>query len=632
MNRLLTCVICIAAIAIGQIRVSPMGEGAVQEALLLEQKGDLETAQKIYESIYTANPENRQNYNNLKRNYLRQGNYENSAELISKWLDLFPNDVTEQIALGEMFHRMEDPDRASRLWMDIEKQHSKSHHIYQLLFRNYTNLALTKEAQALIQRGRDNLQLPDFMAIDLAHFYDVRRSYDLALEEYILHLKFQPKREKFIQDKVLLMSDEESAVPIIEKILIEHLEDNEKPIRRILAGYYFKLGKFESAVENHLLMGFESAADTDRFLSLASFLRSEKEYTKSMDIYQQILNRSKQSAAVLPQQIGTTLLGMGQTYEQQIVIESRQPQFATYFKDNIFFEDHFYGRPSISSVSLSSTFELYQDILNRNAGLDISPQVHLRLAEIQYRFTRDFDGARLSLNAALSPKIKLHLQQAVYMRLCDILLAEGNPEKCIAFIRNEIPDHIINSSNHAFTIKSIQAYFLSGDASAAQSHLDSILFRLQPNHPYFNDLLEMNDLLSLGNESKNSADSTAFLDYLRAEKLIRQSKLSEAAELLDYIAKQFPQAKITPNAAYREAVIRFSLREPEKVLAVLDRLSGTYFASHALVLKGELFEYIYNDPKEALTHYLAVLEAYPSSLFAEPIRRHVRDINDRLES
>ena len=196
MRIIVTILIVTISIVPGQIKVLPMGEGAMHEAVLLEQKGDLETAQKIYESIYSANPENRQNYDRLKRNYQRQGKHKKTVDLIHAWLTLFSNDIMEQIELGEAYYRLEYRKKADELWLNIERNHAKSPHVYQLLFRLYTNLALTKEAHALIQRGRDAMDQPDFMSIDLAHFYDVRRSYDLALEEYILHLKNQPKKEK----------------------------------------------------------------------------------------------------------------------------------------------------------------------------------------------------------------------------------------------------------------------------------------------------------------------------------------------------------------------------------------------------------------------------------------------------
>lgn len=629
----ITILLVFLSFAPGQIKVIPMGVGAMREALLLEQKGDLETAQKIYESIYTANPQNRQNYDRLKRNYQRQGKHEKAVELIQAWLNLFSNDINEQIELGEAYYRLDNRDKADELWLNIEKNHSKSPHIYQLLFRIYTKLALTKEAHALIGRGRDAMNQPDFMSIDLAHFYDVRRSYDLALEEYILHLKHQPKKEKFIQDRILLMSDEETAQPEIESILTEHLSENEKPIRRILAGYYFKLGKFDLAVNNHESMGFETQEDVERFLSLAKHLRAENQYEKAMIVYGNILSKSKDSKRLVSaKQIGGALLGMGQTYEDQIVIESRQPRFATYFKNNIFFEDHFFGQPDISTESLSSTFELYQDILNQKSGSQISPQVHIRLAEIQYRFTRDFDGARLSLKSALSGKMKPYLELAVYARLSDILLAEGKPEHCFSFIENDIPIHIKTRSDNTFSLKIIQSLFLSGNVEEAQSYLDSILLKMQPTHPHFNDLLEMGDLLSLRQESKDISDSAAFSLYVQAERLLRQSKLSEATEMLASLHTDFPDAPITPNAIYREAIVRFSLNEPERALELTDQLSGTIFESHGLVLKGEIFERIYKDTKAALAHYHNLLESYPSSLLTEPIRRHVRQLNERIES
>jgi predicted negative regulator of RcsB-dependent stress response len=477
------------------------------------------------------------------------------------------------------------------------------------------------------------MQQPDFMSIDLAQFYDVRRSFDLALEEYLIHLLHQPKKEKYIQDKILLMSDEEIAQPLIVFTLNKHYPENKKPILRILAGYYFKLGNFDLAANQHKKLGFESKNDVSRFLSFAKHLRSEKQYSYAMDIYSSVLSKSRGSEGlVTSKQLGEALLGMGQTYEDQIVIQSRLPKFATYFKDNIFFEDQFFGQPDISNASLSSTFDLYHDILKHSSGSLISPQVHIRLAEIQYRFTRDFDGARRSLKLALSGNIKPHLKRAVYARLCDLLLAEGNPEQCIMFIENDIPNAIKTSSENSLAMKTIQSFFLSGNATEAQIHLDSILVKIKPSHPYFNDLLELGDLLSLRLEGNSISDSTAFSLYLQAEGLIRQSKLSEAVELLALVQSDFPEAPITSNAVFREAIVRFSLGEPSRTLELSDKLSGTSFASHGLAIQGEVFEQLLQDPKTALIHYHALLETYPSSLLAEPIRRHARQLNERTES
>lgn len=617
----------------GQVQVLPMGKGALKGAFLLEQKGELEAARKVYESVLAANPKDRQTYSRLKNVLLRMSDHQAAVELIQKWLELFPNDLREQIDLGEVFYRMESEDRARSIWRAIEKNYNKSPHVYQMLFQIYSSLSLTDDAGQLIQRGRDQLGVSDFMSMELGHYFYARRTFDRALDEFLIHLTHHPRQEKFIQDRILLMSDEEETREIIEEKLNQYLNTNEVLIRKLLAGYFFKLRQFDKAYGQHKHLGFKNSKDVDRFLALAGNLRLEREYELSMTVYRNILEAGEMNPSLLtPENLGAALLGMGQTYEDQIVVRSRRPQYVAYFPDNIFFEDHFHGQPDISTASLESTFELYHRILKQNPNTGISPQIHVRLAEIQYQFTRDFDGARASFYSALNSKPKEGLNQHIYLRFGDLYLAEGKIDEFLKFVKHKVPENYKTRPANIFTLRKIQAHFLAGSIDSSKTLIDSILTALKPTDLHFNDLMELSDILSLYDENNSIADSSAFRQYTDAEYLIRQSKLTEATERLAFLRTQFPGAVITGHATLREALLRYSLGDSEGTLELSEQLLGTSLGDRGLALKGETLERLNQNPKSALKIYHQLLEDYPRSMLAEPIRRHLRKLNQSLES
>ena len=52
-----------------QVQVQSLGKSGLENALLIERKGDLREAQKIYELILETKPKNRQAFNRLKNIY-----------------------------------------------------------------------------------------------------------------------------------------------------------------------------------------------------------------------------------------------------------------------------------------------------------------------------------------------------------------------------------------------------------------------------------------------------------------------------------------------------------------------------------------------------------------------------------
>ena len=206
-----------------QVQVQSLGKSGLENALLMERKGDLQEAQKIYELILETKPKNRQAFNRLKNIYKRLGNYMATAELISNWLIHFPHDIQQRVELGEIFYISDNHEQAERVWDEFILQYGQNTSAYRMLVHTYSRLGLGEKMIQLAHDGRQIFADPDFMALEMGHFYHSRQNVKKALTEYLVFAQYNPRQHKTILDKLLIISDDKEALPIIEHYLIKQI-------------------------------------------------------------------------------------------------------------------------------------------------------------------------------------------------------------------------------------------------------------------------------------------------------------------------------------------------------------------------------------------------------------------------
>ena len=106
--------------------------------------------------------------------------------------------------------------------------------------------------------------------------------------------------------------------------------------RSLLAGYYFKTSRYIEALSTHRSMGLHKNADFNRWLLLAGNLRKESQYDLSIKAYQELLHLELE---LPPKIIGEALLGLGKTYEDQLLPKNRNNSLVGFYPDNLFFKN-----------------------------------------------------------------------------------------------------------------------------------------------------------------------------------------------------------------------------------------------------------------------------------------------------
>jgi len=615
------------SILLGQITVMPQRRDLIQNALLMERRGDIERARTLYEDMLRENPGNRQAYQRLKEILKRTGELDSAAQLVEVWIDLNPNDLQAYIELGEIVFLKKDKISAAKIWHDFEMTYGTNKSIYRMLVHTFSRLGLTEEMERLVKRGRSKLGQKDMLALDLANYYYSRQTYDRALDEYLIYIIEHPQQEKLVTDRVLLMSDDPENHLLIEKKLISSLENNHLIINKLLAGYYFKTSRYNEALNTHRSMGLDKNSDFNRWLLLASNLRKESQYDLSIKAYQELLDLELD---IPPKIIGEALLGLGKTYEDQLLPNIRNNLLVVFYPDNLFFKNEFLQISSRSRESLEKTFELYKRVLQELPASSFSPKAHFRLGEIQFKITRDFDGARASYLSALASRPDNNLRQNILLRIGDTFIAEGN----LIAARNhfKVQDRNNNNSISPFTMKEIQLTFLTGTIDTAKTVLDSMIVNSLPNDKYFNDLMELQDIIAQHYTFGSETDKEALLQYSITERFLQQYKLVEAAEMLAFIRENYPDVSILPTVMLRECLLRLLLEDVSISLNIAKLLEKTIFAPQGITIQGEINEQFFGDIDEAMKFYNNLLESYPMSMLAEPVRMRMRQLKNTEES
>jgi tetratricopeptide (TPR) repeat protein len=607
-----------------QIEVLPEGQAAFVQAMAMEQSGNLDEAIQIYNQILIGDPNNQPAYFQLRNIFSKTGDPATGILLIKNWLKNHPEDLQSELTLGEFYFRNQGQEKALEIWRHFRKTKLTNQTTYRLLFHTYIRFGQTEAMESLVRDGRDQFNEPHFLAIDLANYYQSRQTYDRSLREYLTLIRYQKQYLRYATDRILLMSDDSTTHALIDSTLLSASAIIPE-VKTISAGFYYKTGQFQKALDQHEIMGVNNPGDSKRWLVFAENLMKEKQYELSIRAYHYFLQNMTQNN---PSILGKTLLGLGQAYENQIIQNQTELQFVKWYPNNDFFQPIRVKTLNILDGPLANTIEHYQSILVLLPPSQPTATVHFRLGEIQSNFLQDMDGAKISYETALASRPNVDLTKKIRTRIGDLLLSTGQYAKAIEYFNQSSTLNNIDT----YTIRYLNSLLFNRNIKQPLAFLDSAIYSMDPNHQFFNDLMEIHDLITHYYSDGTRDDRLAFESFLQGEALVRQFKIQEAIETFNYINQRHPDALITPLSTLRKALLLLEFDQPESALSAALSIENTSLKDRGLALAGEIEELFLGNPKKALKHYHRILSECKSSLLVEPVRLHIRKLSKPQES
>ena len=601
-------ILVLCSIAIGQYA------GSIKTAKMHEIQKNWDSAISIYNDVLSKSPNNYQAIRSLKNVYRKSQRYGDGINFLTYQLSRNPKDIQLTIELGEFYFLNEKINDAKKVWSDGLLLFSNNRSYYRLLFSTYDKYSLSDELFQMIEKGREEFN-NSFLSIELGNYYQKRKQFKNAIEEYVLSLFSNPGNSSSVSRRILIMGDDIDSKNVIEIKLLEMSNSNPVLILPILSDHYFKHREFKKSFDTLLELTEIENFSAKKWLSFSNNLRREKAYSLAVKAYQFALKKDLKAY-----QYGEGLLGLAKTFEDQIFPIEKNDIIPFFYNDNIFFEDAFQLYTNISSENLAYSLSIYDSVLTSIPESAIACEAEFRLAEIQYRVMEDFDKALNLYKSSLSKCRSKKLKEQSILKIADVHLSKGDFISSIKFLDSSYSTYEIPEIKN----KLIEMYLFSGSPDTALTMINNSFETIMPTDKYFNDLMELRDFINHYYVKVDDKGKKVFKDYLRSESLLKQRKIFEANQLLEFIQINNNNEIISPLISLRRSIILIRLKKYDDALNQLNTLNGSIYSDRGIIMSGQIHEQFYGEPSKALEYYMRIINDYSDSIFSEPIRYHLR--------
>ena len=303
----------------------------IKTAKMHEKRDDYNSAISIYEDLLKKDPYHRPSLRNLKSIYINQEKYLDGIQFLENRMKTFPNNFNNYSDLGEFYYLNNQTTYADSIWSKGIKKFKNQRPFYRIMLSLYGKYNLNDQISNLLNFGRAQFG-NSFLAYEAGIYFQARSAYEKSLDQFLLYLINEPEQNGIIERRVLLMSDDETAIPIIERKLIESSDQNSGLTLNLLSEFYFKQQNYIKAFESKMAWSKLGNNDLNKWFKFADQLRNEGQYQYSIDAYNYILEHKLHSNLM-----GKALFGLAKTFENQIAPIKSKDLIPYFFDENIFF-------------------------------------------------------------------------------------------------------------------------------------------------------------------------------------------------------------------------------------------------------------------------------------------------------
>ena len=144
--------------------------------------------------------------------------YDRGIQFIRGLMAINPNDVRTYCELGELYFLNKQKKEANQIWYAGLNKFKYNRSFYRIMLSTLAKYNLGDDLSNIIKKGRENFG-QSFLSYEVGTYSQSIGDYGTAMDEFITHLINEKSYQSIIERKILLMSDEVEATPIIEKKL-----------------------------------------------------------------------------------------------------------------------------------------------------------------------------------------------------------------------------------------------------------------------------------------------------------------------------------------------------------------------------------------------------------------------------
>ncbi len=582
-------------------RLTPIQNQKIRQAKTLQNNGLNKEAKDIYYDLFIENPYLKEAFYPLKKILKNEDDTENLKEIYPLYLKEHNNSITAKIDVIDIMIWVND-----NKWKQITGEIVNGKSINEKYLKSMLNVLLknnkNKELNDYINIIRKKKN-KDFFSYELGNHHAINLSIKESINEFILHLDYNPRRYNIIRNRILAFPDIKNINDSIKSILNESDSNNAK---LILSEIAFRDKNFIFSYE--LLQKY-----SDNEMKLLEFIDSlikNKEYELAQTVIEDTIN-SNYSAKT----IQSSIIKLAELYEIIIKKEKHNLPISSKIYKNELLDSPFKRINNEEILLLENAITIYDSLIINNKDIKSS----YNLAQIKYKILGDLDGSsKLFNNVILKTNNSNPFHSNSIIEIINIMISKGELLKANKTLQKY--RDVINPKE-LFKIKEIQILFYLNDWDTLNEKIDSFLKDDFKNINYYNDILKMKSYIAVFGDEKEQLNN-----YSNSLMKKFQNKRYESIKIISELSNN-NNIDISSKMKYEHAQLLIKKNDIEEAITILDNINeDSAEIESAILLKAEIYDYILNNLSNAVDLYLYLLDTYPDSIYYDLIRLRLREI------
>jgi hypothetical protein len=582
-------------------RLTPTQNQKIRQARTLQNNGLNQQAKEVYYDLFIESPYLKEAFYPLKKMLKNKNDIENLKKIYPLYLKENDNSVTAKIDVIDIMIWINDNKWKQVIDEIINNKSAKEKHlksILNVLLKNNKNNELKKYID-IIRKKRNE----DFFSYELGTHYAINLSIEESINEFILHLDYNPRRYNIIRNRILAFPDIENINDNIKSILNENKSNNAK---LILSEIAFRDKNFIISYE--LLQKYSD--NEAKLLEFVDSLIKNKEYELAQTVIDDIID-SNYSAKT----IQSSIIKLAELYEIIINKGTHNLPISSEIYKNELLDSPFKQINNEEILLLENAITIYDSLIINNKDIKST----YNLAQIKYKILGDLDGSnKLFNNIILNTNTSNPFHSNSIIEIINIMISKGQLLKAKETLQKY--RGVINPKE-LFAIKEIQILFYLNEWDVLNQKIDSFLKDDLKNINYYNDVLKMKSYISIFGNEKEQLN-------IYTKSLIKkfQNKRYESIKIISELSNN-NKIEISSKMKYEHAQLLIKHNNIDEAITILDKISEeSAEIESAILLKAEIYDYILNNLSIAVDLYLHLLDTYPDSIYYDLIRLRLREI------
>ncbi len=568
-----------------------------------EQSGQFARSLELYQRLWRDEPQNVVYYRGVKQNLVNLKQFDQALVVVQQMLVKNPSPLIEA-DLGDAYYKLGQEEQAFAAWNGMIQKNPKNPSIYQIVASAMISNRLYDEAIKVYEKAREALKDNKIFIVEMANLHRAQMDYEQAISLYLDYLMNNPDQYPFIEQNITSFADDSEQVQQVETLLLKKLKENENnlPLRNILAALYMRSANYQSALQEFSLI--------DEYIVTRPDREKQKIGSQLFSFAQNAFNDGKYQYAI-------------QAYN---LLLSRYPD-SPYIANSRYSLANAYENIG----DFTNAVQIYQEIINTYKNSPLAKQSLYRIGVIKLdHFSAPEDAEEYFQNVLKIPASPTLNFDAMF-RIGDCYVMRGLLDQAKSWYNQMVARYGSNDEVEKKALLEIgKIDYWNGNFDAALksfSQIQSEPVNITDDKAgfYVNDALDFTMFIE-----ENKQNPELLKKFSNASLLADQKQYDKAITIFYEIVQNNNADPLVDDTWLRIGQLEYQLGRYEQALTAFQTLiqkqSESVHCDLAQKMIGEIYEIGLKDFSKAQQAYEVVLTSYPNSVLLEEVRKRIRGL------